>query len=275
MKSPYDEAQIVVFGAPFDGTASHRPGSRFASSAMRMEFDGIETYSPLLNRDLEDYKIRDCGDLLLPFGNTGKALDIIEEYSKGLLMDDKIPFMIGGEHLVALPQIKALYEKFPNLHIIHLDAHTDIRDDYLGEKLSHATVIRRAWEIVGDGRIFAFGIRSGTREEFIWADRGHVQIHKFNLDGLDKIFEKLEGFPIYITLDIDVLDPSVLSGTGTPEAGGIAYKELEGLFLLMRNAKIVGADMVELSPHYDASGVSTAIACKILREMTLSIARKL
>lgn len=267
----FEEANIVVFGAPFDGTTSFRPGTRFGPQAIRNDFYGIESYSPLLNKDLEDFKLYDAGDLVLPFGNTKNALNMIKEQVSDILNKGKFPFLLGGEHLVSLPAIESVYAKYENLRIIHLDAHTDLRDDYLGEKYSHSTVMRRVWDLVGDEKIYQFGIRSGTKEEFSWSELGHTYINKYDLYGIDTVIEQIKKYPIYITIDLDVLDPSLFPGTGTPEAGGISYKELEKLFTSISQLNVVGADIVELSPHLDASGVSTAVACKVLREMILSI----
>lgn len=267
----FEEANIVVFGAPFDGTTSFRPGTRFGPQAIRNDFYGIESYSPLLNKDLEDFKLYDAGDLVLPFGNTKNALNMIKEQVSDILNKGKFPFLLGGEHLVSLPAIESVYAKYENLKIIHLDAHTDLRDDYLGEKYSHSTVMRRVWDLVGDEKIYQFGIRSGTKEEFSWSELGHTYINKYDLSGIDTVIEQIKKYPIYITIDLDVLDPSLFPGTGTPEAGGISYKELEKLFTSISQLNVVGTDIVELSPHFDASGVSTAVACKVLREMILSI----
>ena len=267
-ESSYDEAGIVIFGAPFDGTTSYRPGTRFAPSAIRSESDGIETYSPYQDKDLEDYAIFDSGDLILPFGQPSKALALIEKRTKEILEDDKRPLMIGGEHLVTLGVARAIIKKYPDVVFIHFDAHTDLREDYLGEQLSHATVIRRIWDLVGDGRIYQFGIRSGERSEWQFA-KTHTDLTPFTLEGLDEVIESLKGKPVYFTLDLDVLDPSVFPGTGTPEAGGVTYKELELALEKLGALNIVGADMNELSPHYDHSGLSTAVACKVLREMLL------
>ena len=265
----FENSKIAVFGAPFDGTTTYRPGARFASQAIRNEFYGLETYSPLLDKDLSDVDVFDCGDLELPFGNTALSLEKIYDFSAYLYKNKKIPAMIGGEHLVSLPAIKAAYEKYNDLRVIHLDAHTDLREEYMGETLSHSSVISRVWDFLGDERIYQFGIRSGTREEFEWAKLGHTYLQKFNLDGLDSLADIKH--PIYVTIDLDVLDPSIFSGTGTPEAGGITYKELERLFSLLQSINVVGFDIVELAPHIDASGVSTAVACKVLREMILSL----
>lgn len=269
----YDESQIVIFGAPFDGTTSYRPGTRFAATAMRNESIGIETYSPYLDRDLEDYNFFDGGDLEFVFGNPAKNIAIIKEYVSGLLKDNKIPAMIGGEHLVTLGAVQAVAEKYSDLHIIHFDAHADLRDDYLGEKLSHATVIHRVWNIVGDNKIFQFGIRSGERAEFEFA-KSHTYMNKFDMKTLDEVVAKLKNKPVYITIDLDVLDSSVFPGTGTPEAGGITFKELVNAIMLFQNLEnIVAFDINELSPMLDASGASTACACKVLREMLLAFSK--
>ncbi|KPU27465.1 agmatinase [Caloranaerobacter sp. TR13] len=270
--SEYEDSQIVVFGAPFDGTTSFRPGTRFAPTIMRNESYGLETYSPYLDKDLTDIKVYDAGDLEFPFGNTEKVLDMINKFVKDVLNDGKIPVMIGGEHLVTLPSVKAVYEKYKDLYILHFDAHTDLREDYMGEKLSHATVIRRVWEFLGDGRIYQFGIRSGERQEFEWAKK-HTNLTKFTYKGLEDVVNEIKNKPVYVTIDLDVLDPSVFPGTGTPEPGGISFNDMMDIINILKSLNIVGADIVELSPHYDNSGASTAVACKILRELVVAISK--
>jgi agmatinase len=267
----YEDARIVLYGAPFDSTTSYRPGTRFASRMMRAESYGLETYSPYQDLDLEDAAVFDGGDLELCFGDTQKALDDIHDFAADILKDNKLPLLIGGEHLVSLPAIQAVYEKYPDLCVIHFDAHTDLRDDYLGAKLSHASVIRRVWDFVGDGRIWQFGIRSGERAEFYWA-KEHTHLQKFNFDGLENAVEQLKGKPVYLTIDLDVLDPSCFPGTGTPEAGGVTFMQLFNAMLsVIQGCQVVGCDLVELSPMLDASGASTATALKVLREMLLGL----
>lgn len=269
-EAAFDDARAVLFGAPFDGTTSFRPGTRFGPQAIRAESDGIETYSPYQNKDLEDIAVFDSGDLLLPFGNTEAVLSMIEARTQEILDAGKMPAMLGGEHLVTLGAVRAMVKKYPDLHIIHFDAHADLRDDYLGERLSHATVLRRSWDLLGDGRIHQFGIRSGERSEFEFALE-HTDFHPFNVkDVLDVVLALGDKVPVYVTLDLDVLDPSLFCGTGTPEAGGIFFQDLEEALLALEALNVVGFDMNELSPHYDASGVSTAVACKVLREMLLA-----
>ena len=269
-EAAFDDARAVLFGAPFDGTTSFRPGTRFGPQAIRAESDGIETYSPYQNKDLEDIAVFDSGDLLLPFGNTEAVLAMIEARTQEILDAGKMPVMVGGEHLVTLGAVRAMVKKYTDLHIIHFDAHADLRDDYLGERLSHATVLRRSWDLLGDGRIHQFGIRSGERSEFEFALE-HTDFHPFNVkDVLDVVLALGDKVPVYVTLDLDVLDPSLFCGTGTPEAGGIFFQDLEEALLALEALNVVGFDMNELSPHYDASGVSTAVACKVLREMLLA-----
>lgn len=269
-EAAFDDARAVLFGAPFDGTTSFRPGTRFGPQAIRAESDGIETFSPYQNKDLEDLAIFDSGDLILPFGNTEAVLAMIEERTQAILDAGKMPVMLGGEHLVTLGAVRAMVKKYPDLHIIHFDAHADLREEYLGERLSHATVLRRSWDLLGDGRIHQFGIRSGERSEFEFAFE-HTDFHPFNVkDVLDVVLALGDKVPVYVTLDLDVLDPSLFCGTGTPEAGGIFFQDLEEALLALEALNVVGFDMNELSPHYDASGVSTAVACKVLREMLLA-----
>ena len=267
----WQEAGTVLFGAPFDSTTSYRPGSRFGSAAIRRESYGIESYSPYQDKDLLDSAALDSGDLELPFGDTALALAQIEERAAAILGAGKRPFLLGGEHLVTLGAFRAAFEKYQDIHILHFDAHADLREDYLGVGLSHACVLRRCWELCGDGKIFQFGIRSGDREEFRWG-ASHVSTHTFDLNGLESCLEQLGDTPVYFTLDLDVLDPSVFPGTGTPEPGGVTFEELRrAVTLVCEKANVVACDVNELSPPCDQSGVSTMVACKIVREMLLAL----
>lgn len=271
-ESAYEEAKIVLFGAPFDSTTSFRPGARFGSAAMRHESFGIETYSPYQDKDLTDCAVFDSGDLELCFGSAEAALGDITERAQTILEDEKLPLLIGGEHLVTLGSVRAVAEKYPDLHIIHFDAHADLRQDYLGATLSHACVIRRCHDILGDGRIHQFCIRSGDREEFRFAE-AHTDMHKFDFSGLEALCARLaeEKTPVYFTIDLDCLDPSAFPGTGTPEAGGVTFLQLLAAIQTVAKTNVVGVDVNELAPMLDASGVSTAMACKVLRELILAL----
>ena len=270
--SDYAAAKIVLYGAPFDSTTSFRPGARFGPAAMRHESFGLETYSPYQDADLTDCAVFDSGDMELCFGSSEAALADIEARAAEILADGKLPLLLGGEHLVTLGAVRAAVKKYPNLHIIHFDAHADLRDDYLGAKLSHACVIRRCHELVGDGRIHQFCIRSGEREEFAFA-KEHTQMQKFTFDGLEETVAQLkaDGTPVYFTIDLDCLDPAVFAGTGTPEAGGVSFVQLLAALRCVCTANVIGADVNELAPMLDASGVSTATACKVLRELLLAL----
>ena len=273
-ESSFEEASIVLYGAPFDSTTSFRPGARFGPAAMRHESFGLETYSPYQDRDLMDISVFDSGDLELCFGSSEMALSDIQKRAEEILESDKFPLLLGGEHLVTLAAVRAVAAKYPDLHIIHFDAHADLRDDYLGARLSHACVLRRCHDLLGDGRIHQFCIRSGEREEFRFAAQ-HTDFHPLSFDGLEETVRELKekNVPIYFTIDLDCLDPAVLPGTGTPEAGGVTFLELLEAIRTVAQANIVGADVNELAPMLDASGVSTATACKVLRELLLAIAK--
>lgn len=265
----FEEATTVIFGAPYDSTTSNRPGTRFAPKAIRNDSFGLETYSPYQDKDLSEVKIFDSGDLELSFGRVDLALQDIEDHAREILSAGKRPLMIGGEHLVTLGQFRAVAEKYPDVCVIQLDAHTDLRQEYLGAELSHATIIRRLWDIVGDDRIYQLGIRSGEKAEFEFA-KEHTHLTKFNLTGLPKAIADLKDKPVYLTIDLDVLDPSAFPGTGTPEAGGIDFMTLLQAIIDIAQLNVVAIDVNELSPHYDLSGASTALATKIIREILLA-----
>ncbi len=259
----YDKAKIVMIGLPFDGTCSYRPGSRFAPERLRLASWGLEDYSPVFDKHLDDVMFYDAGELEFPLGNTHKSLELIEKNARIIFNDNKKYLGIGGEHLVTLPAIKACKEKYPNLAVIHFDAHTDLREDYLGEKLSHASVMRRIGEITGFENIKQIGIRSGLKEEFELMKRFNTLVN--NSSDIDVFRDK----KVFLTIDVDVLDPSVLPGTGTPEPDGLLYRELAQWIKFLKNFDIVGADIVELAPDYDSSEVSTAIVSKIVRDVLM------
>lgn len=265
---PFDTAENIIMGVPYDGTCSFRPGSRFAPDAVRSSSYGIETYSPMLDADLGDMKICDIGDLELSFGNKKNILGVIEAAALEVFNSGKRLISIGGEHLVTLPLFHALSVslKTKDICVVHLDAHADLRDDYMGERLSHATVIRRISEITGISNIFQYGIRSGTKEEFDLIKKEGTMVTPFA--DLPKV---IGNRPVYLTIDLDVLDPSAFPGTGTPEPGGWQFIEIYNILSVISKLNIKAADVVELSPHYDHSGVSAVTASKVVRELLLSL----
>ena len=270
--SSFADADIVLFGAPYDSTTSFRPGTRFGPSAVRSESFGIETYSMYQDKDLEDMRVHDAGDLELPFGAPDRALDMIEAKAEEILDAGKVPFLVGGEHLVTLGAVRATAKRHPDLSIIHFDAHADLREDYLGVRLSHACVMRRCHDILGDGRIWQFGIRSGTREERQFMKDRHVTTQLFSSTTLSDVIKKIGSeTPVYLTVDLDVIDPAEFPGTGTQEAGGLMFLQLLGdLIRIFKNLNVVALDNVELSPALDQTGRSTALACKLIREELLA-----
>ncbi len=259
----YETSDIVMLGLPFDGTVSYRSGSRFAPEQIRLASWGLEEYSSRFDKDLADVNFHDAGDLEFPLGNTYKTLEVIEQNVEDIYKDGKRVFGIGGEHLVTLPEIKAVAKFHKDLAIVHFDAHTDLREEYMGEEMSHSAVIRHASKIVGPENVKQIGIRSGMKEEFDFMKKHNTLIHKY------EELDVLKGKKIFVTVDLDVLDPSVMPGTGTPESGGMQFNELMGWFEYLKNFDIVGADVVELAPDYDASGVSTAVATKVIRELLM------
>ncbi|MCM3749550.1 agmatinase [Paenibacillus pasadenensis] len=267
----YEASRAVIYGMPMDFTVSFRPGSRFGPARIREVSIGLEEYSPYLDRSLEEIEYFDAGDLLLPFGNAARSLDIIGEFVAGVLADGKMPVGLGGEHLVSWPIFREVYKKHPDLAIIHFDAHADLRESYEGEPLSHSTPLRKAAGLMGGKNIYQFGIRSGSREEWQFA-RENINFHPFEvLEPLKKVLPELEGRPVYLTIDIDVLDPSAAPGTGTAEAGGITSKELiDAVHAIARSGvNVVGCDLVEVAPAYDPTEQTQIVASKVIREMLL------
>jgi agmatinase len=270
--STYEDAEVILFGAGFDGTSTYRLGSRFAPMALRSEtLLAQEDYSPYFDLDLKDKKIHDLGDIEVVFGDTNETLARIEKISTSIVDSGKKPVCIGGEHLVTLPVVKPLLSRYPDLHIIQLDAHLDLMDELFGDRYSHGTVMRRIFDLMKQPfRIYQVGVRSGHRDEYAFA-KSNTKLYPFNSDEFLKNLDKLSDKPVYLTVDLDVFDPSLIPGTGTPEAGGIFFQEFISVLRHIKHINIVGSDMVELSPQIDPTNTSTIVASKILRELLLIV----
>ncbi len=265
-----DECDQVILGLPMDATTSFRPGTRLAPYRVREVSEGLEAYSIYQDKSLEDIHFYDAGSVIIPFGNVQESLSRMEKVARAFLELNKKIYSIGGEHLVSLPLIKAYHEKYPDLAVIQLDAHADLRMDYLGEQLSHATVMRRVVDLIGPGRLFQLGIRSGLKEEFEFA-AAHTNLY------LDEVVSAISGVkgkigrrPVYVTVDIDVLDPAFAPGTGTPEPGGITTRELIKTLLEFKDLNVVGFDVVEISPPYEPSDNTAILGAKLIREALLA-----
>jgi agmatinase len=272
-RDDYRNAGIILLGVPLDITSSFRTGSWDAPQAVRAASQGLEDYSPQMDRDLGECAFYDAGDLLLPLGNLQACLSRIGQACRLIAGDSKIPFMLGGEHLVTLPAVQTMASYFPGLVVLQFDAHADLRDNYLGESLSHATVLRRICEVVGSGSVYQFGIRSGTRDEFQY---GHAHTNFFPFEAAGRLRSCLPGLkerPVYVTMDIDIVDPAYAPGTGTPEPGGIQPVEVFEILTMLQELQVVGLDIVELAPAYDPSGITAMLVAKMAREALLALCR--
>ncbi len=269
-KTPLKESTAVILGCPYDGSASFRPGARFGPSAIRSASWGIETFSPYFRRDLTRYSIHDMGDLELPLGEKKLSLGLIRKALSQILSKKKFPILLGGDHLITLPIVEALSVRYPNLRLVHIDAHTDLREDYLGETHSHSTVMRKVVDHLGEGRLFQIGIRSGTEDEFKLAGKWKSIVPN-DPRSLKAIARRLRNLPVYVSLDLDVIDPGFLPGVGTPEPGGLSFRALLYILKELQSLRIVGFDVVELTPDYDPTGISSVTASVILREMILTL----
>jgi len=270
----FEQSKIVILGCPYDGSASFRPGARFGPSAIRRASWGIETFGPYFGRDLGQLSLHDMGDLEFPLGEKKVSLELIRKALRKILSAKKFPILLGGDHLITLPIVEEVIQIYSNLHLIQIDAHTDLREDYLGEKLSHCTVMRRVVDQLGEGRLFQIGIRSGTEDEFKLAKKMR-SIISLNRESLRSMVKRLRNKPVYITLDLDVIDPSLLPGVGTPEPGGLTFQEFLSLLKELQSLHVIGFDMVELTPDYDPTQISSVTASVILREMILAFCFKL
>ena len=253
-------APIILLGCPLDATSSFRGGTRFAPDSIRKASWTLETYSPYFKADLDDLQFSDEGNLELPQGDLELSLRIIEAAAQDVVGDGKRPLFFGGEHLVTYPIMQAARKHYGSLQVVHFDAHCDLRDEYEGQKFSHATVMKRVKEL-GQLDMFQIGIRSGTRREF-------EELDPIGSPALLASVLK-NDVPVYISFDLDVFDPSLCPGVTTPEPGGLTFNEVMAFFSTLKAMKIVGADLVELSPDYDHTFVSSVTAAKVAREIIM------
>lgn len=269
----YQKAQAVLAGLPMDYTVSLRPGTRFGPQQIRKLSYGLEMYSPYQDKSLADLCYYDAGDLELPFGNTIESLKRMEDLAREVFAAHKFPLFLGGEHLVSLPLIKTCLEYYPELVVFHFDAHTDLREEYYGEENSHATVMRKVADLLKEKHLYQFGIRSGEKEEFVYARQNTHLYFAEIFPALAQAVKEVAGKPVYISLDIDVLDPAYAPGTGTPEPGGCTSREIFEAIFAMKDLNVVGMDLVEVAPAYDQSERTAILAAKIVREALLAFVK--
>ncbi len=267
-----DQSRVSLLGVPYDGTCCFRPGARFGPSAIREDSYGIETYCPQLDLDLEDINFTDIGSLDVPLGDVELTLDYISDATNILLKNNLKPLIIGGEHSITIGIIKSIITNYPDLIMLQLDAHADLRDEWLGSKLSHACTMKRCLEILPSKKIFQIGIRSGTKSEFLEMNNSKRLIQHTlgeNAKSLEEALKSFKGRPIYLTFDLDWFDPSVMPGTGTPEPGGYFWGDFAAIINVIKSHNLIGADVVELSPKLDNTGISSILAAKVIRSLIM------
>ncbi len=258
--------RVGLYGVPYDGTTSFRPGTRFGPAAIREVSSGLESYCPQLHRDLEDLAFADLGAVAIPFGAPEPVVQAVKRATKQVLALGLAPLMLGGEHSISSGAVAAVAERHRDLVLVQLDAHADLRDEWLGARHSHACAMRRCLEALPSGDLLQIAIRSGTREEFAEL-RGSKRL--VAIEGMAEALRPLRGRPVYLTVDLDWFDPAVLPGTGTPEPGGFLWGDFAALVEELRHQRLVAADVVELAPQLDSSGVSAVLAAKVVRSLLL------
>lgn len=271
-KEVYEKAKIILISFPLDHTVTFRSGTRFAPSAIRDASYSLEEYSFLTERNILDISFYDWGELELPLGDLSTSLKLIENVSETIIGDSKFPAIIGGEHLITYPVIKALKKKYDNLVVFALDAHFDLRNSYYGIKYSHATVMRRVAEVIGVENLFQFGIRSGTKEEKDFSAGSNL--HTLSSKSFEEALLKSCDRPIYLTVDIDVLDPAFAPGVGTPEPGGPSSREILDALSFLQKGNIIGFDLVEVCPPYDSSTTTSILGAKLIIEILFLMDKK-
>ena len=264
--------QVGLFGVPYDGTTSFRPGTRFGPAAIREVSQGLETYCPQLDRDLEDLTFVDLGAVEIPFGAPEPVLELVREATATVLNQGLRPLMLGGEHSISSGAVAAVVERHPDLVLVQLDAHADLRDSWLGTRHSHACAMRRCLDVLPSGNLLQLAIRSGTREEFRELQASGRLIT--DAEALRQALNPLHGTPIYLTVDLDWFDPAVLPGTGTPEPGGFRWQDFVAVIDVLKGHQLVAADVVELAPQLDTSGMSAVLAAKVTRSLLLLLGQR-
>ena len=262
--------KVGLFGVPYDGTTSFRPGTRFGPSAVRDVSTGLETYCPQLDLDLEAMAYADLGAVEIPFGAPEPVLEAVHQATIEVLGLQLKPLMLGGEHSISSGAVAAVAKQHPDLALVQLDAHADLRDEWLGSRYSHACAMRRCLEVLPSRELLQIAIRSGTKDEFLEL---HSSDRLVPFDQMVSRLQSLRGQPLYLTVDLDWFDPAVMPGTGTPEPGGFLWQHFAELVSELRHHQLVGADVVELAPQLDPSGISSVLAAKVTRSLLLLMAQ--
>ncbi len=268
--------KVGIFGVSYDGTTSFRPGTRFGPSAIREVSNGLETFCPQLNLDLENLTFADLGSLEISYGAPEPVISSVKQATKKLLNQGLNPLILGGEHSISSGAVAAVAENHPDLILLQLDAHADLRQEWLKSRYNHACTMSRCLEVLPSKQIFQLAIRSGTREEFKeLKEKKRLISHRHGkpATGLKEALTPHLGKPIYLTLDLDWFDPSVMPGTGTPEPGGYLWEDFAAVIDVLKKHNLVAADVVELSPQLDSSGISSILAAKVTRSLLMLLSK--
>ena len=273
--------QVGLFGVPYDGTTSFRPGTRFGPAAVRDVSNGLESYCPQLQMDLEDLAYADLGAVDIPFGAPEPVVASVHRATRQVIDLGLKPLMLGGEHSISSGAVGAVAEQHPDLVLLQLDAHADLRDSWLGARHSHACAMRRCLEVLPSGQLLQLAIRSGTREEFQeLAQTQRLIHHRPDQDSttlaasLRQALAPHQGKPLYLTVDLDWFDPAVMPGTGTPEPGGFLWPHFAALIEVLQEHQLVAADVVELAPQLDPTGISSVLASKVTRSLLMLLSNE-
>ncbi|MDD5473530.1 MAG: agmatinase [Candidatus Methanoperedens sp.] len=275
--SDYKKARYVICGVPFDDTSCFRKGSRIAPQEMRAASYNFEAYTNFFDVDLRDINIHDAGDLGVA-ENVDATLDMISVHAEKYVTDGKIPIMLGGEHSLTYPFANACKKKYPDLGFVVLDAHMDLREEHEGERNSHACISRHIIEEVTK-KYVSLGIRSGTREEYQYVKENNVMV--FSAEdvfsaGIEKILKEINDFikgPVYLSIDMDAIDPAYAPALGTPEPYGLTPRDVRSVISCLA-PYVVGFDLVEIAPAYD-SGNTALLGAKLVRDFIAASAKKL
>ncbi|NQT33631.1 agmatinase [bacterium] len=269
---PGERGEAALVGVPFDGTSSHRPGSRFGPKAIREGSMSLETFGPYYDRDLENMDIVDMGDLEVDQDSVERMIEQVYTVVGDILDKNMKPIILGGEHTVTIGVVKRMVEKYPDLVILQLDAHAHSREEYLGDKVSHATVMSRIVELISLERLYRLGVRAGSKEAFIKHGIDLPLGFEGSAREVEAVMKSMPGdVPLYVTLDLDVFDPSLVPGVGNPAPMGMTYREFMQLVRKLAWRNLVGFDVVELAPQYDHTGVSAVVAATAVRDLMMCL----
>lgn len=276
-QKPYEKAEYIIFGVPFDATSTYRAGARFGPASIRQASLNIETYSVRTGIDVEDLSLHDLGDIHVS-ADTDKTLKTLELVTKDILKAEKTPVAIGGEHTITFGLTRGLAKNASTTAIISFDAHLDLRNEFQGLKMSHTTFMRRINEKVRPAKIIEIGTRAVCKEELTYAKKAGIEfyttqnVRKVGTKRIShQLEEKLAKYKnIYVSVDMDILDPAFVPAVQNPEADGLEMHHLLDILETVCDKRVVGFDVLEIAPDYD-QGISAIQTAKVIFEMLCQI----